>query len=100
MTWAGLSVATPGSSYPLRGNGTGGWNGWPTDPTIEALRQQWFDAPDTEAARAVCRRMQAAAFASLPYIPLGQWSGPATYREGVTGLLHSPFMLFWNARKA
>jgi len=100
VTWAGLSVATPGSSYPLRGNGTGGWNGWPTDPTIEALRQQWFDAPDTEAARAVCRRMQAAAFASLPYIPLGQWSGPATYREGVTGLLHSPFMLFWNARKA
>lgn len=28
----------------------GGWNGWPTDPAIEALRQQWFDSPDTEAA--------------------------------------------------
>ncbi len=100
VTWAGLSVATPGSSYPLRGNGTSGWNGWPTDPAIEALRQQWFDAPDTEAAQAVCRQMQEAAFISLPFVPLGQWSGPAAYRGNVTGLLRSPFMLFWNARKA
>ena len=100
VTWAGLSVATPGSSYPLRGNGTSGWNGWPTDPKIEELRQQWFDAPDDAAARAVCRQMQQAAFVSLPFIPLGQWSAPAAYRNNVTGLLHSPFTLFWNAVKS
>ncbi len=63
-TWAGLSVATPGSSYPLRGNGTGGWNGWPTDPAIEALRQQWFDAPTPRRPRPCagrCRRRRSPA---------------------------------------
>ena len=99
-TWAGLSVATPGSSYPLRGNGAGGWSGWPTDPVIEALRRQWLDAADDAVARDICRQMQDAAFASLPFIPLGQWSGPAAYRSTVTGLLRSPFTLFWNAAKA
>ena len=99
ITWAGLSVSTPGSSYPLRGNGTSGWNGWPTDPAIEALRQQWFDAPDDAAARAVCRQMQQAALSRLPFIPLGQWAGPSAYRTTVSGMLRSPFVLFWNATK-
>lgn len=100
VTWAGLSVATPGSSYPLRGNGTAGWNGWPTDPTLEALRQQWLDAPDTQAAQAVCKQMQEQALRSLPYIPLGQWTQPAAFSDKVTGLLQSPFTLFWGAKKA
>ena len=100
VTWAGLSVATPGSSYPLRGNGTSGWNGWPTDKAIEDLRQQWFDAPDMAAEQAICRQMQQEAFTTLPYIPLGQWTQPAAYRSTVSGLLPSPFMLFWNAKKA
>ena len=47
----------------------------------------------------ILRRLLAA-FASLPYVPPGQWSGPAAYRNTVAGLLRSPFMLFWNARKA
>jgi peptide/nickel transport system substrate-binding protein len=99
VTWASLSVATPGSSYPLRGNGAAGWNGWPSDPKIEALRQQWFEASDTAAARAICREMQLEAMQSLPYIPLGQWTQPAAFTSKLTGLLQSPFMLFWNARK-
>ena len=44
--WGGLTVSNPGSSYPLRGNGKKGWFGWPTDEKLEALREQWFDAPD------------------------------------------------------
>ena len=99
VTWAGLSVATPGSSYPLRGNGAAGWAGWPTDPKLEALRQQWFDAADTPAAQAVCKQMQAEAMQSLPFIPLGQWTQPAAFSDKVVGLLQSPFMLFWNAKK-
>jgi len=64
-------------------------------------RPDWDTAPgDTGAAQAICRQIQQVAFASLPFIPLGQWSGPAAYRATVTGLLRSPFMLFWNARMA
>lgn len=48
----------------------------------------------------ILRRRLLAAFSSLPYVPPGQWSGPAAYRDTVAGLLRSPFMLFWSARKA
>ena len=30
VTWAGLSMSTPGSSYPLRANGAAASTGWPT----------------------------------------------------------------------
>jgi len=100
VTWAGLSVATPGSSYPLRGNGAAAWNGWPTDPKLEALRDRWLDAADVPAGQAVCREMQQQAMQSLPFVPLGQWTQPAAFTGKVTGLLPSPFMLFWNARKS
>ena len=100
ITWASLSVATPGSSYPLRGNGVAGWNGWPTDGTLETLRQGWFNAPDAAAAQAICRDMQQQAMQSLPYVPLGQWTQPAAFTRRLSGLLNSPFMLFWNAKLA
>ena len=56
--WGGLTVSNPGSSYPLRGNGKSGWFGWPTDPEMEAMRQQWFDAPDIPAQQTICEQIQ------------------------------------------
>ena len=60
-------MSNPGSSYPLRGNGKGGWFGWPTDPEMEAMRQQWFDAPDLRAQQAVCEQIQRRAFETVPF---------------------------------
>jgi peptide/nickel transport system substrate-binding protein len=98
VTWAGLTTATPGSSYPLRASGLTSTSGWPTDDKLEALRQQWFDAPDLASQQAICRDMQQEAFISLPYIPLGQWYNPAAHRDKLTDFLRSPFTLFWNVR--
>ena len=99
VTWAGLTASTPGSSYPLRANGLNATSGWPTDNKLEALRLQWFDAPDLAAQQAVARRMQEQAFVSLPFIPLGQWTNPAAYTDKLTGVIRSPFTLFWNVRR-
>jgi peptide/nickel transport system substrate-binding protein len=99
VTWAGLTTATPGSSYPLRANGLNASTGWPTDEKLEALRQQWFDAPDLPAQQGIARQMQIEAFESLPFIPLGQWYNPAAYSDGLTGVIRSPFTLFWNVRR-
>jgi hypothetical protein len=38
----------------LRANGKCGWSGWPTAEKLEALRQQWFDAPDLASQQALC----------------------------------------------
>ncbi len=98
VTWAGLTAATPGSSYPLRANGLGAGTGWPTDETLEALRTKWLDAGDAETEKAVAREIQTRAFETLPYIPLGQLYPASAYRDRLTGFVRSPLPLFWNVR--
>ena len=100
VTWAGLAVATPGSSYPLRANGLKASTGWPTDAKLEALRDQWFDTPDLGKQQAIARQIQAEAFASLPYIPLGEWFNPMAHRTNLSGFVRSPYGLFWNVRQS
>jgi peptide/nickel transport system substrate-binding protein len=98
--WGGLTVSNPGSSYPLRGNGKGGWFGWPTDPEMEAMRQQWFDAPDLSAQQAICEQIQRRAFETVPFVPLGQVFQPTAFRENVTDIVKCAIPLFWGVRKA
>jgi len=99
-TWSGLNMSNPGSHYPLRGNGDGGWFGWPTDAAIEALREQWFDAPDLGAQQAVCKEIQHFAFQDLPFFPVGQWTTPTGYRANLTGFVKAGLMLFWGVKRA
>jgi peptide/nickel transport system substrate-binding protein len=100
VTWAGLTVSNPGSSYPLRANGLGAVTGWPTDEKLEALRLKWLDTSDPTEQQTITRQIQEEAFVSLPFIPLGQWSIPAAYSQTLTGVIHSPFTLFWNVKRA
>ena len=99
-TWGGLPVSNPGSSYPLRGNGKAGWFGWPTDAKIEALRDQWFDAPDVAAQQQICGQIQAAAFDSIPFMPVGQWYYPWAVRTSLTDFVKCAAILFWGVRRA
>jgi peptide/nickel transport system substrate-binding protein len=99
-TWGGLAVSNPGSSYPLRGNGTQGWFGWPTDAKLEALRQQWFDAPDVAAQQEICKQIQLEAFESIPFIPVGGWYYPWAIRKDLTDLVQCAAVLFWGVRRA
>ncbi|WP_428539708.1 ABC transporter substrate-binding protein [Rhodopila sp.] len=98
-TWGGLAVSNPGSNFPLRGNGNGGWFGWPTDAKMEALRDKWFDAPDIPGQQAVCRDMQRLAFQDLPFFPTGQWFTPTGHRDNLTGFVKAGVMLFWGVKR-
>jgi len=97
--WEGLNTADPGGHYPILGNGANAWFGWPTSPRIEDLRTAWFEAPDDAARKRATDAIQVAVWDEVPYVPLGQFFQPAAMREGVTGVLDSPFPIFWNARK-
>jgi peptide/nickel transport system substrate-binding protein len=98
VTWAGLSVSTPGSSYPLRANGVHASTGWPTDPKLESLRNAWFDTADQAKQKAICREIQTEAFESLPYIPLGEWFNPQAHRTTLSNFVRAPYGLFWGVR--
>ena len=98
-TYEGLSVATPASHFPIRGNGFDGWFGWPTSPRIEALRDAWFDAPDLAAQQKICQQIQLLVWQEVPYIPVGQWFIPTAMRTNLVDVVKAPFPIFWGARK-
>ncbi|WP_370323098.1 ABC transporter substrate-binding protein [Roseococcus sp. SYP-B2431] len=99
-TWEGLDVSVPGSHQPLRGNGAQAWSGWPTMPRLEALREQWFDAPDQAAAQRVAQEIQRVAWDEVPFIPLGLVRPPQAWRRSITGVVRGGSSLFWGVRRA
>ncbi len=98
-TWGGLAVSNPGSSYPLRRNGKKGWFGWPTNPKIEGLRADWFNAPDLASEKKVCEQIQLEAFNDVPFIPTGQIYYPTAFRNDLTGFVRCAQILFWGVRR-
>ncbi|GJE14135.1 MULTISPECIES: ABC transporter substrate-binding protein [Methylobacterium] len=96
--WAGLDQANPAVSAFLRGTGQSAAIGWPTSGKIEALRDQWLDAPDTAARRQLAGDLQRQAFADLPYLPLGQYFNQTSFKPTLTGVLDG-VPVFWNVKK-
>lgn len=99
-TWEGLDVSVPGSHQPLRGHGSAAWSGWPTMPRLEALREEWFDAPDLAAARRVAEEMQRVALQEVPFIPLGLVRPPQAWRRSITDVVRGGPALFWGVRRS
>ena len=97
--WEGLNLNDPAGHYPVMGNGQSAWFGWPDNPDIEALRTQWYEAPDAAAQKTATDAIQRAAFQHVPYVPLGEYFQPIAVRDSVTGVLESPFPIFWNVKK-
>ncbi|MGG5819904.1 ABC transporter substrate-binding protein [Falsiroseomonas sp. HW251] len=98
-TYEGLTVADPATHIPLRGNGPAAWFGWPVSPRLEALRDQWLDAPDLNARKAIARQMQRVAFEEVPYLPTGQLFYPTAFRTNVENIVPASFPIFWGVRK-
>ncbi len=84
--FGGSELNTPPGNLLLRGNGAEAWFGWPTAPKLDALRDQWFDAPDLDAQKRIGQAIQEQFFQDLPYIPLGQYFTDTGYRKGLTGI--------------
>jgi peptide/nickel transport system substrate-binding protein len=90
--WTGLNASSPGTLIPLYGQAP--------DPEMEALKDAWFDASDLAAQKQVADRIQLHAFDAPPFLPLGQHYRPSAHRTALTGIVPSPYTVFWNARKA
>nr|WP_201451987.1 ABC transporter substrate-binding protein [Rhodovarius lipocyclicus] len=89
----------PAGHFPLRGNGTSAWFGWPTIPKLEELRDAWFDAPDLDTQKRLAREMQRTALDELPFIPIGAYKSATAYRSNLRDRLLG-FSIFWNLRRA
>ena len=90
----------PLSAPGLRANGTGGWYGAPENPKLEALREEWIDAPDLAERQRLATAIQEEAFSEVMFIPLGQYFQSAAWRKSLSGHLRGPVPVFWNVEKA
>ena len=68
-------------------------------PELETLRNQWFDAPDDVARKAICRDIQRVALDEVAYVPLGTYSAFTALRANLIDRVNG-FALFWGLRRA
>ena len=97
--WSGLDQANPVGNSFLRAVGESGMFGWPKSDKLEAIRQQWLDAPDVAAQKALAAELQEQALIDVPYVPVGQYFFSTVYQNNITGVLDGP-PLFWNVTKS
>jgi peptide/nickel transport system substrate-binding protein len=105
--WSLFPAGYPAAEYRdpvfatnLRGNGQDAWFGWPSDPELERMRTTWMDSTDPAERRRLDTEIQARAFETVPFIPLGQYLPPAAWRSNLSGLLKGAVPVFWNVTKA
>jgi peptide/nickel transport system substrate-binding protein len=97
--WSGMDMFNPAVDTSIRGNGAGGWFGWPEFPKLEQLRSSWLQAPDVASQQQIARQIQETFFDVIPYYPLGQLLQPTGYKKTLTGVPFG-FVLFWNVKQA
>lgn len=98
--WTGADIVNPAVHQMLRAGGATAWFGWPNDPEMEALRDQWANAPGAEEQKRLAIALQVQAFKTLPYIPLGSLIPQVAYRKNLTGVFPSPVFAYWNIAKS
>jgi peptide/nickel transport system substrate-binding protein len=58
-----------------------------------------MDSTDASELKRLDAEIQARAFETVPFIPLGQYLPPAAWRSNLKGLLKGPVPVFWNVEK-
>jgi peptide/nickel transport system substrate-binding protein len=99
-TWTGSDIVNPAVHQMLRAAGKTSWFGWPTDPKMETLRDQWTEATTEADQKKYAVALQVEAFKTLPYIPLGSLVALVAYRKNLTGVWPCPVQAYWNIGKS
>jgi len=97
--FGGYDFLDPSGHFPLRGNGTGAWFGWPSIPRLEELRQEWFVAADPDAQKRIGREIQRVALDEVVYIPLGAYVSITALKRNLKDRTLG-FPIFWNIHRA
>ena len=98
-SFSSFDFLDPSAHFPLRGNGTAAWPGWPSVPRLEELRDAWFDSEEPERQKAIARDMQQVAMDELPYIPVGSYMSLTSLRQNLRDRVDG-FAMFWNLRRS
>ena len=86
-TWSGgLDTFSPASHLFIRGIGRAGAPSWPTDPSLEAIREDWFVQTDEAGRLEKAKSIQTEALRVGAYIPWLFYTTPTAYRRNLTSI--------------
>ena len=92
-------ISDPLSNYSVAGNGKGAWFGWPDDPKIEKLRQEFATTDKADKLKAIAVEVQKLGMDDVVVVPLGEFSVVAAAQKSLSGILQTPVPVFWNIKK-
>jgi peptide/nickel transport system substrate-binding protein len=90
---------TPVEHSMIRGLGAAGFPGWYKDDAMEAMTRSFVEASTQAERDAIVHDIQARAFETVPFVPLGTYQVWMAYRAYLAGVisLNSPY--FWSVRR-
>ena len=97
--WMVPEISSPLINPMVNGRGDDAWFGWPEDPELEALRDEFIAADTPEAQAEVAERIQAHVIKVVNYIPLGQYLTVQARRSNIVDRIPSPVPVFWQIDK-
>ena len=103
-TWhAGADCVNPAPYTALDAGGASAWFGWPDSPKIQTGIDDWYNAPDENAAgeKAAMDAINRDSMDFVTYAPAGFFQ--ACIRPGariVSGVIKAPFPQFWDVTKS
>ncbi|TWT08669.1 ABC transporter substrate-binding protein [Reyranella sp. CPCC 100927] len=98
-SWSSVDVLDPVSTSFLNAACDKATFGWPCDPGLEKLRDQYARETDPAKHKAIAEAVQLYVLNYPTHVPLGQFTTPTALRRTVTGLLTAPALAFWNIEK-
>jgi peptide/nickel transport system substrate-binding protein len=100
-TWhAGADCINPAPYTALDAGGDKAWFGWPKSDAVQKGISDWYDAPDLAAEKKAAVEINKAAFEDVVYIPTGFFLQYTAWRKNVSGIVKSPFPVFWGVNKS
>lgn len=97
--WVVPEISTPLVNAMVNGRGENAWFGWPSDPALEELRNEYIDARTPQAQVEIAARIQEHVIDEVLYVPLGEYTVVQARRQNVVDMLPSPVPVFWGLSK-
>jgi peptide/nickel transport system substrate-binding protein len=99
-TWhAGADCVNPAPYTALDCSGDTAWFGWPKSDAVQEAIGEWYSAPDLAAEKKAIEKINVAAFDFVVYGQTGFFLQYTAWRKNVSGVVKSPFPVFWGVEK-
>ena len=100
FSWTpGATAINPAGYSMIDCSGDTAWFGWPKNDDIQYKIGAWYDAPDEAAQKAAMDEVNRASMEFVTYLPTGFFLSNTAWRKNVTGVIKSPFPVFWGVDK-